>query len=287
MGAEPLEAPSDPGDFGFAEDQAAYNAQQAAISELAKGFAAGFGDGSAFDLKDLLVEMAMTPWFRAAASESALDDSDVLRLQAAGIPRLLTASQLMRKTRTLTGLTWGESESYLSPYIKRSQLFFNRLNYGGIDSDGVTRRNYELTAVMADVAIANALNLACPAVALDFARPDVDRRLFAGISPEDTPDTASGVLRNKLVELHWLMLGQSVSPDSAEVQHSYNLLESIYRDRLARNAAEALHDEAIVCDGEEIWQLPWEDWAPDPTHMKASWRAVMAYLMTHYRYLHE
>ena len=294
MGSHPLEAPADPRDFGFAENQAAYNAQQSTIADLARGFESGFGsNGSPYNLKDLLVEMAMTPWFRADSTAVTLDAKDELRLEAAGLPRLLTPLQLERKTRALTGIVWNEFESYYSPYLTNTQLSNNRLNYGGIDSDGVTERNYELTSVMSQVAFANALGVACTAVALDFSKPSRDRLMFAGIETRETPAGSNSALRLKLADLHWHMLGQQVSPNSAEVDRSYELLESVWRarDAEARRTGDTWLDTgSSSCDNGgplEEANVPYEQWADDPTLMKAAWRAVLVYFMTHYHFLHE
>ena len=49
----------------------AANAQDAEVSRLADGFRRGFRGRAAYNLKDLLVEMVLSKWFRADAVEGA------------------------------------------------------------------------------------------------------------------------------------------------------------------------------------------------------------------------
>ena len=75
----------------------AANAQGAEVTRLANGFRRGFRGRTAYNLKDLLVEMVLSSWFRADAVE---DDHPVrsVALRDAGARRLLTPEELERKT---------------------------------------------------------------------------------------------------------------------------------------------------------------------------------------------
>ena len=64
MGSEVAEPPEDEGDADFEGLLLVANAQSAEVTRLANGFRRGFQTGSAYNLKDLLVEVVLSKWFR-------------------------------------------------------------------------------------------------------------------------------------------------------------------------------------------------------------------------------
>ena len=192
MGREVAEPPAEEGDADFEGQLLAANAQSAEVRRLAHGFRQGFHGRSTYNLKDLLVEMVLSKWFRA----DALDDSDPVRrvaLRDAGARRLLTPEELARKTVALTGYQWGRRVSThcvggdCDPTPNQLTDEF-RLLYGGIDSDGITKRARNTTSVMAAVAKRYAVRTSCPVVLRElFLLPDEGRRLFDGIDKNVTP----------------------------------------------------------------------------------------------------
>lgn len=135
------------------------------------------------------------------------------------------------------------------------------------------------------------------------------------IEAEDAVATNStagaAALKAKLIELHHKLLGQNLTPTSPELLASYDLLLQTWQERRSGNFAPALLGNSRMCewwrdigfidtlgypgaallpngryDGTAVinWLLPR---AQDPLHMKQSWVVVMAYLLSHYDYLHE
>ena len=201
MGSEVAEPPEDDDDVDFDGRLLASNAQKAEVQRLAGGFLSGFSGGTAFNLKDLLVELALSPWFRA----QKLSGDDPVRaaaLRDAGAKRLLGPEELARKTLTLTGFQWGRVREGAFPWRGLHAQRWSALTdpedgyallYGGIDSDGVTERARDITAVMAGVAQAHALQSSGPIVMREFyLLPEEERLLFAGINPDVTPVTEFG-----------------------------------------------------------------------------------------------
>ena len=97
MGSEVAEPPEDEEDSDFEGLLLAANAQGAEVERLARGFRSGFAGGSPYNLKDLLVELVLSKWFRA----DTVEDTDPVRrvaLRDAGARRLLTPEELSRKT---------------------------------------------------------------------------------------------------------------------------------------------------------------------------------------------
>ena len=192
MGSEIAEFPEDAADADFEGRLLAASAQDMELVRLANGFRDGFqGSSYTYNLKDLLVEIVLSEWFRA----DAVTDTDPVRraaLRDAGVRRLLTPEELARKTGALTGFQWGRHiRTNCYPRCERIPNALSgefRLLYGGIDSDGITERARDITSVMAGVAKRHAAQASCPVVMREvYLLPDAERRLFAGISPYVTP----------------------------------------------------------------------------------------------------
>ena len=196
FGIEVAEPPEDKNDSDFEARLLVSNAQSAEVERLADAFRTGVAGGAAYNLKDLLVEIVLSPWFRA---ESIKDDDSVrwVAFQNAGVKRLLTPEELAWKTQAITGYGWGrhttepwelkhgDSGGHISKLTSDRSF---RLLYGGIDSDGITERADDMTALMAAVAQSHALESVCPIVQREFwFLPEEKRRLLGGIEDLVSP----------------------------------------------------------------------------------------------------
>ena len=194
MGNEVAEPPEDETETDFAGLLLASNALAAAVTRLADGFRSGSKGGSSYNLKDLLVEMALSKWFRV----DSITVNDPVRRTAlanAGARRLLTPEELANKTLAVTGFRWGRKpEQNWRPPHKRQWSDLSDIEngygllYGGIDSDGITERARDFTSVMAGVAQSHALQSSHPIIMREFfLLPDEDRLLFAGVDKNVSP----------------------------------------------------------------------------------------------------
>ncbi|MCY4011095.1 MAG: DUF1588 domain-containing protein [Gammaproteobacteria bacterium] len=197
MGTDVAGPPAE-GDPDFEGRLLASNAQSAEVALLGRKFRRGFRGGAPYNLKDLLGEIVLSRWFRART----LEDDDPIRavaLRDAGARRLLTPEELASKTLAVTGFQWGRRRGFSDPDSRgRSDLtdidYGYGLLYGGIDSDGITRRGRDLTSVMGGVAKRHAAVTACPVVMKDFyLLAEEDRRLFRGIDLRTTPISEVGL----------------------------------------------------------------------------------------------
>ena len=193
MGVDVQDPPEDSADADFEAHLVAATAQAAEVTRLADAFRTGIAGGRAYNGKDLLTEIVLSPWFRA----ESLTEEDPVRMVAlrnAGMARLLTPEELDRKTEAVAGYVWGRGLD------RETGQEFSRLNsiyswdtvyellYGGIDSDGVIARATDMTPVMAAVAQAHAVEVSCAIVRREFFLwEDNERRLFGGIDRYDSP----------------------------------------------------------------------------------------------------
>ena len=313
MGSEVTLPPEDEGDAGFEGQLLAATAQGIEVTRLADHFRRGFHGGLAYNLKDLLVEIVFSKWFRA----DAVTDVDPVRrvaLHGAGARRLLTPEELARKTAAITGVQWGRFIPVDVNHGRYASALTDkyRLLYGGIDSDGVTERGRDLTSVMAGVAKRHAVAVSCLVVMREFYLvSEAERRLFAGI---DLSRQDGDAVRNKLVELHDRLLGVQVAPDSPDVQAAYELFAEVSQRARASDYGGfewwscERHIDQFLFEGilDNVWVLNeheggwrwWEyDWRPvdaflddvnfsDPHAAARAWKVVLAYLMMDDRYLY-
>ena len=191
MGDEVAEPPAE-GDADFEGRLLASNAQSAEVARLASAFRRGFRGGAAYNLKDLLTELVLSKWFRADAAANA-GSIQATALSSAGAKRLLTPEELARKTLALTGFDWnrGRGQNWYRPDHAVNWTNTDHqygLLYGGIDSDGITKRGRDLTSVMTGVAERHASETSCPVVMKEFyLLGDTDRVLFRGVDQDISP----------------------------------------------------------------------------------------------------
>ena len=321
MGREVAEPPEEEEDADFEGLLLAAAAQGAEVARLARGFRRGFKGSTPYNLKDLLVQIVLSKWFRADSVENTNPILHIA-LRDAGARRLLTPEELSRKTAAITGVEWGRSigtgtRCWGECERRPSALTrWYRGLYGGIDSDGITKRARDLTSVMAAVAKTHATQMSCPIIMRElYLLPDTDRRLFSGIDRNVTPSRGADIIRNKLVELHDKLLGVQVTPYSPDVESAYQLFIEVWERKRASRDADT-NFRAVLCDwwgdlsfyegiaddfvaeyenengvyhdfdwgrvGDFLHHIDWSD-----NHYAAqTWIVVLAYLMMDYRYLY-
>ena len=274
MGNEVAEPPEYEEDADFEGLLLAANAQGAEVNRLADGFRRGFQGRAAHNLKDLLVEMVLSKWFRADAVE---DTNPVRRiaLRDAGARRLLTPEEFARKTAAVTGVQWERHIGTVRSGARHPSALTEeyRLLYGGIDSDGITERARDMTSVMAGVARRNAAMVSCPVVMRElYLVPDDDRRLFAGIDQYVTPGMELGALfeveADSRSRRETLSLSGSLTagPKTVKLSHTNDYSEpnahrNVFLDRLlVRN------DAGRIIDHRELETLPPSDDCNGPHH---------------------
>ena len=319
MGSDVVEPPSE-GDPDFQGRLLASSAQAAEVERLTGAFRRGLGGGKRYNLKDLLAEIAISKWFRAA-SATEFDPIRNVALAVAGARRLLTPEEISRKTVALTGFDWRRHHEGVSQLGQPSNWtnaeWEYGLLYGGIDSDGITERGRDLTSVMAGVSRRHAAEISCPVVMKDLylvAAPD--RKLLGGIDPTASPGgsnelspSAEKTVREKLVELHDKMLGVQVDAPSPDIQAAFDLFIEVWnRARVSedddfRQLHCKFHADDHYFDGIlDVWlddedgrRWDWDRvndfiWRetdmPDPHGLARTWMVILAYLMTDPRYLH-
>jgi len=246
IGAELLNAPEASEDLDYAAKLSAYEAQQAEIDKLADRFVQG---GS--KLKDLLADLAQSPWFRAELKSAAVAGTVAAwarELAPVTDEKLLTPEQLARKTRVLTGFNWNaQFSAALQAPLSGLENEYNTF-YGGIDGFALKTRARVLTPMMGNVALTHALEASCPVVLGDFTRGEAQRLLFKGLSPWTTPLTEAATTQTLVsanaTDFRPLTLTATLAPGSKNIVLG-NLNDSC---DWSRNAAQCRQNKNLVID---------------------------------------
>ena len=207
-----------------------FEAQQAEVIRLANAWRDGFDSSEPFILRDLLTELAMSPWFRIEKIADDAPEGVVSALSISGSNRLLTPEELAVKTEHVTGLKWRASaaykshlraEDYETSYLERTSGV--RLLYGGIDSNDIADRQTEMSAIMASVAQSHALEMSCPITYRElYLLDDGNRNLLSGIDLWDAPTQTIGQQFSiGLQESETLELDGTISEGSSEISLQY------------------------------------------------------------------
>jgi hypothetical protein len=284
FGRPPLARPTDPSQADYTPRLAAYAAQDEAFHAIADAFAAGTAGTSRngpFNLKDLLVEIALSPLFRIDAADD-IDPRREIELEGLGLSRLLTPEQLNRKFESTTGAVWARRWDPENPdLLNRYRIF-----YGGIDSAGITKRATELNALMSTVPQRMAYEMACPLAVVEFSTNADDRLLFPFVEPEDLPTTTAGEarIRANIGWLHQWLLGEVLSDDAPEVTRTLAMFNEVRNLRIAANKSKDLDWGSGYCEL-DFAAGPYID--RDESYTIRAWIAVLSYLLSDRRFIYE
>ena len=242
MGSDVAEPPEDTSDASYEGRLLASASQTAEVRRLASAFRSGTVGGRAYNLKDLLAEIVLSPWFRAE-SASETDPVRTAALRDAGAERLLTPEELLQKTEAITGYSWGRR---VEDHVVKTRLTeawdTYRLLYGGIDSDGIVSRAREVTPLMAAVAQSHAAESSCPIVLREFyLTPNSGRLLFGGIDQTVTPTLAHG-------ESFAITAGVGSGPQTVSTSASLKAGNTTVNLRFANSASHPAYDRNLYLD---------------------------------------
>ena len=275
MGRDPLHEPQNPEDVDYLAKQLAYSSEQALMKTIASDFMAGVRGNGAFNLKDLLADLALSAHFRAV-SAAELTSQQQVELQGVGVGHLLTPEQLNRKLKDVTGYEWryGRTNALDEVYL---------LLYGGIDSVGITERITELTTLMSTVVSTMANETACPMVAQDFGRSRSQRYLFPEVELSYLPTTHPSDIQRNIQHLHNAMLGEELPLNDPEIMATFDLFKAAWQARIDGKKGASVSSSTELC----LMENASNPVTVDANQTLRAWAVVVNYLMRDYRFIHE
>lgn len=177
----PLAAPVDPNAADYGVQMAAYNEQDVVLEALAKRFTQDQGHG-AWNVKDLLINMILSPLFRAQSG--VLSDDEKGTVPDLGVARLLTPEELSAKVKALTGSDWDRLRAQNNMAWRSREGQF----YGGFDGGNLQPTpNTEMNSLMSRIPERMGVVLSCGLVNGEFGRDSQSRKLFPYVTDLDTP----------------------------------------------------------------------------------------------------
>ena len=181
-GSEPLYPPESSGDVDYATRLRAYEAENREIEALGQAFSQGISNRyGPWNLKDLLVEMVVSPRFRVV-SLGEIPPGQEDSYAELGSTRRLTPEALQLRLEDLTGDGW-------LAYRNRNPLIMSQANsyfllqpyymlYGGLDSRTGSGRPRDMSTAMRAVAEMLGMRASLYMQSVDFVRPKSQRYLF-------------------------------------------------------------------------------------------------------------
>lgn len=295
-GASPLFEPNDPAAPDYLGKLRAFEVQNEIFEGIAESFVA-----SDHNLKVIFKEVVKSPLYRAkniSADVEELPEERAYELQTLGTARFLTPEALNRKILATTGYPWRDDADDQDYLLDQN---WYRIFYGGIDSDSVVERITDPNGIMWNIASRMSNEMACATTARDFVREPATRVLFPYVDPAYQPEDENGFevpavaesIRRNIQYLHERLFGEFVELDSPEVDRSYALFLEVWRDG-KRGLSEGEYDNNLPGDcraTRDFWtgmDYPAEKQiSQDPNYTIRAWMAVMTYMLSDYRFLHE
>jgi hypothetical protein len=263
FGREPLKAPLDSTTPENANRLSAYNAQNEVFQAIAGRFQTNRGNG-AFNVKDLLADLVMSPWGKAEAATN-VTAGRMIELGDLGPFNMLNPVHLNRKLTSLVGQNFTD---FNNPYAGFG------LNYGDFDGINRTQRAQEHT-MMQSIAIDRLVaTRSCSFTQNDFNKAQATRLLFPKVALADTPATAAGAaaIQDNIKYLHKWLWKEDVAVSDAEVQRTYKLFNDVWADRANASA------RPVNCAYNNT---------NDPNYTGRTWAAVVAYMLGDPKFLYE
>ena len=252
-----------------------------------------------FNIKVAVKGILKSPYFRA----NVLTQSSDLVDANTGSSRLIEPAQLQKKLKSVLGNTWSDLDNTN-----------NQILFGGMDSDDVTTRIKDPNGIMIAMQQRMAVEMSCNTVAPDFVRtrsPQENLRLlFPYVSTDTVPQDKDGfelesniaAIKHNIQYLHWRLLAEDVTANSDEVNHTYALFQQIWLQGNQALKEDAQDNERFTvrpsvylnwrCDayehpdtGEELSGEARIN--RDDNYVIRAWTAVIAYLISDYRFIFE
>lgn len=265
-GRKVLLPPKELDDPLYAARRRAYQEQRKQIEAIAGRFAQ-----TGFNFKNVLKDWVVSDFYRADGLASvAANPQRRAELDDVGLMRMLAPEQVERKVGAVFGKPWGKLNEQMA------------MLYGGIDSKEVTERATDPSGAMGAIQRILANDVACKQTALDFSRAPAERRLFPEVEPDMVPGASSETdakIRRTIVHLHQRVLGRYDTPDSSEVERTFQLFAGIVSDAAGRKGLDK--QENYSCRQGLLAPVP------DPKYTVRAWRGVVTYLLRQHEFLYE
>lgn len=313
-GLDPVDYPKERDAADFGAQVSAFVAQTDFFHDVGADFMA-----NGMNLRRVVVALVKSPWFRARAASAEIGPMQ----RDMGNGFLLGPEILSRKYEAVMGFHAGDirNESRFSRQgYKRHWLNEEwETMFGGHNSKSVTKRADAVSPTMLAAATYIGNIMACRS-SFDFTRPAGERTLFPLVEVTTvpvTPRTGVGLpliavpeneakIRQNIAYLMWRLWGVREATDSAAVNQGFSLFKDVWTTLEASNLDKESKDQGhdwdfadYSCRGRWDWttansakngfpELPSDRRIEqDRNFTVRSWQAVLTWMLSDYRFLHE
>jgi hypothetical protein len=284
-GQTPLVYPGDATDPNFSTELAAWSAQDAFIRATATAFVS-----ANYNLKTIFKAVIKSPYYRAIAAPSNMS---AITLAQVGGARLLTPEMLNRKIAAVLGYRWRAPYNWSSPY----DWLLNDYDilYGGIDSDSTTTRLTSPNGIISAVATRMANESSCAVTAWDFSKPKASRTFFSKVDLTEVPESSGNTVEGSVADikaniqyLHQYILGETLAIDDPEIERTYQLFLDTWHELSQSGDTSLVWECQAQTDPTTGNKLPAGTTIGDDKNFTLrSWQAVLAYMLSDYKFLYE
>lgn len=267
---------------------------------------------SNYNIKSIFRSIIKSPYYRGDTLTADAGARTPV-YEGLGTGRWLTPEMLHRKVQAVFGYPWrypyewngiidrknkGEADLQLWRGLVLTGDY--KLLYGGMDSNNVPVRLKDPNGIASSINWRLANEMSCSTTTYDFWKPRDQRRLFPLVDASDRPQSTNNkeipdsiaAIKDNIVHLHKLILGESLTVDSPEVARTYQLYLDTWLELQASEGQEkkntglayecwARIDYDNLANIEEKQQL-----RDDKDYTIRAWQAVVAYLLLDYRFLY-
>lgn len=284
-GHDPLTYPADPSAPDFQDKLSAWTAQDQFFRDTATAFA-----NSNMNLKTIVKTIVKSVYYRAIDVDEGISPT---LLAGVGTGHLLTPEMLNRKIMAVLGVPWRKDYEFDQDHFTMLEDY--KILYGGIDSESTVTRLTVPNGVIASIAQRMAEEVACEVTAFDFIQPQEKRRYFKYVDELEVPESSGHTVDGSVADtkkniqyLHSLILGEDLAIDDPEIGRTYQLYLDTWRE-LSKTGYQTM---PYNCWGRINWATG--EKVPDSAVKQQdafftlrSWQAVMTYLLSDYKFLHE
>ena len=295
FGYEPLKKPADD-DANYGEALQAYNFEQGILESIKDKFIA-----SGMNAKVVIKALIKSPLYRA----SGLGVENSVLSKNLGQGHLISPEELNRKIYDTMGYYWNRYiySSYSDNNNTSNHRLLNsneyRTLYGGINSGSISKRVDELNGVMANIQLRMALQMSCFPVSRDFYFDLKDRKLFPYVTSTTEPilDGAIADIKKNIQYLHKHILNEDLAINDPEIEATYKLFYETYLEGKAGiDAGDVsgdllgecqLHNDPVTFESLYSTGRASKRVYQDPNYVIRSWSAVIAYLLSDFKFVYE
>jgi len=279
-------------DVNYKEAIQAYNYQNKIFTQIRNKFIV-----NKLNAKIIIKELIKSPLYRTKATTS----NNSILAKNIGQAKLITPEELHQKLKNLTGLYW--TGYYLESYKQNDEKYRHKLLqndmkilYGGINSNSVTKRTTQLNGVMAKVQLRMAMEMSGMVTSNDFSKAKKDRKLFPFITKLLDPidNQSIDLIKKNIKYLHKYLLNEELDINDPEIEATYKLFYDTWKEGRTRVANKNESDHINynwyinrnLSTGVKIANR--DDYILyDTNYVMRSWTAVIAYLLSDFKFLYE